>query len=57
MATINLRNLDDNLFRRFKAQSALDGFTMKAKIERLMELDLEKRVVVQPIEKKGKKKT
>ncbi len=57
MATINLRNLDNDLFRRFKAQQALDGFTMKHKIERLMALDLEKMVVVQPIEKKkGKKK-
>ena len=56
MATINLRNLDNDLFRRFKAQQALDGFTMKAKLERLMELDLEKMVVVQPIDGKGKKK-
>lgn len=56
MATINLRNIDDDLHRRFKAQATLDGFTMKEKIERLMQLDLEKMVVVQPIKEKGKTK-
>jgi len=56
MGHILLKNIDDDLQRRFKAQATLDGFTMKEKIVRLMQLDLERMVVVQPIPKKGKEK-
>ncbi len=55
MATINLRNIDDGMYRRFKSQCALDGFSMKEKLERLMELDLEKRIICQPIGGKEKR--
>jgi len=55
MGNILLKNVDDDLHRRFKAQAVLDGFTMKEKIERLMQLDLEKMVVCQPVKKKRKK--
>lgn len=55
MAVMNLRDIDDDLFRRFKAQSALDGISMKDKVQRLMELELEKRILCQPIDSKEKK--
>ena len=53
---MNIRNVDDELMRKFKGKAITEGFTLREKIIRLMELDVEKKLVVQPIKKKGKKK-
>ena len=37
MATINLRNVPDNLHRKAKARAAMEGVTLKQLIMRLLE--------------------
>lgn len=36
MATINLRNIDDNLARSMKVAAAVEGLTLKAWTEKVM---------------------
>ena len=56
MGTIIIKDVDEDIKRRFKVHCAEMDISMKDGILRLMDLEVEKRILYDPIENRKRKK-